>query len=50
MRGPHIAACFLNDFEPTLPLLKSHPEIGETSGSNTRRLTFQRYLTPWFIG
>jgi plasmid stabilization system protein ParE len=41
--GPHIAAGFLDDFEHTLALLKNHPEIGETGGSNTRRLTFQRY-------
>ena len=41
--GPRIAAGFLDDFEQTLALLKSHPEIGEPGGSHTRRLIFQRY-------
>ena len=41
--GQRIAAGFLDDFEQTLALLKSHPEIGEPGGSNTRRLIFQRY-------
>lgn len=41
--GPRVAAGFLEDFEHTLTLLKTHPEIGETGGSNTRRLIFQRY-------
>ena len=38
-----IAAGFLDDFEDTLALLKTHPEIGEPGGSNTRRLIFQRH-------
>ena len=38
-----IATGFLDDFEDTLALLKTHPEIGEHGGSNTRRLIFQRY-------
>jgi plasmid stabilization system protein ParE len=38
-----IANGFLDDFEDTLALLKTHPEIGEPGGSNTRRLIFQRY-------
>ncbi|MBK8889569.1 MAG: type II toxin-antitoxin system RelE/ParE family toxin [Dechloromonas sp.] len=38
-----MAAGFLDDFEHTLALLKSYPEIGEPGGSNTRRLIFQRY-------
>lgn len=38
-----IATGFLDDFEDTLALLKTHPEIGEIGGSGTRRLIFQRY-------
>lgn len=38
-----IASGFLDDFEDTLALLKTHLEIGEPGGSNTRRLIFQRY-------
>lgn len=38
-----IAAGFLDDFEQTLALLKSYPEIGEPGCSHTRRLVFQRY-------
>jgi plasmid stabilization system protein ParE len=38
-----IATGFLDDFEDTLALLKTHPEIGEPGSSHTRRLIFQRY-------
>jgi plasmid stabilization system protein ParE len=37
------ATGFLEDFEDTLALLKTHPAIGEPGGSSTRRLIFQRY-------
>jgi len=41
--GQRIAAGFLDDFEQTLTLLRTHPAIGEPGGSNTRHLIFQRY-------
>ncbi|HRE17484.1 MAG TPA: type II toxin-antitoxin system RelE/ParE family toxin [Rhodocyclaceae bacterium] len=41
--GAHIASGFLDDFEQTLALLKSHPTLGEPSSNDTRRLIFHRY-------
>ena len=38
-----VATRFLDDFEDTLALLKTHPKIGEPGGSRTRRLIFQHY-------
>ncbi|MGB4913419.1 MAG: type II toxin-antitoxin system RelE/ParE family toxin [Candidatus Dechloromonas phosphoritropha] len=38
-----IAAGFLDDFEHSLALLKTHPQIGETGRSMTRRLVFKSF-------